>query len=320
MNLYSQKNNQEFASTEGQPSVVSKHSKKPSYLGYVDATGDFDNKQLQRSLWYVKHKLLLYRLFVGILIFSSIFFWIFSLWQWIDYVVFGIRAEQTLFVNLTSFPNYTVIHAHYSPQPLTILQTHAFQSGVDKYDAVAEVVNTNDRFIVEFDYVMVVDGTPLVRHHALLLPGEVRPLVEFGLERNNAPGSVGVNIENIAWHRVPSKEVPDTKSWQAERLNFVADKFELTPPDTIRGANAFGIHFNLINNSPYGYSEPEFIIGLVSGGELVGVLPLHLLSLASQEVRPIDVRSFSPNLTATDIKIFPLINVYDKGVYGEPPK
>ncbi len=317
LNIYNQNNH-----TDAEPTINNGKKitgKKPNYLSYVDALNEFNNKQLKRGLWLVHNKVLLYRLLVGGLIGAVIILWGFSLWRWGDYIIFGITNDQSLYNSLRNFPNYTNFHPHFAPEPLTILGTQLFQSGVDKYDAVAEVANPNERFFVEFDYIFVINGGAGKRHHAFLLPGETRPLAEFGTDQGSSSGNIVVTLENVRWRRISNKTVVNTKNWQEERLNFEIKNFVFNPPNPAAGVGAYSIQFNLINRSPYGYVEPELYVGLLSGGELVGVIPLRLRQLPALSEYAVDLRSFALNLNVSEIKIFPLINLYNNRVYLPPP-
>ena len=302
------------------PKPVAGPIKRPSFEKYVDPTGEFTSSELKYSFWYVKHRLLLYRLaFFGLILFSVIT-WVYSLYGWGNYLIFGYTADQKLTQQLASSVNYVGIHAHFAPQPLAVLKTYILPGGVEKYDALADVANLNQRWRLSFDYSFVLDGKETPPQHTSLLPGEKRPIAYFGIDGAGGPPlSSNLHIQNVAWQRVSNKTVPDVKSWQAERINFQTDKFVFTPMGSATGINANDIQFTLTNASAYGYVAPQFYVALLSGGDTVAVMPLAFDQFASLETKQVDIRNFVANLNATDVQIFPLIDIYSPDVYLPPP-
>ncbi len=317
LNVYTQNN----SSSPIKPGTDKKGatSKKPSFMAYQDPTGEFASKDLKRSLWLTEHAVSLHRLAVGLLGFVIVLTAGISLYGWIRFWLVDWPVDATVMQRLATFPDYDALHAHFAPQPLTVVNTQILPGGVEKYDAVAEVANLNPRWRVDADYFFMVDGVQTPVQHATLLAGEQRPLAFFGIAGTTPPGSVSLNLKNVQWQRVSPKTVPDPAAWQADRLQFIPDKFTFTAANTVGGASAHIISFTLANKSSYGYVKPKFYIALMSGESLTQLMPLELPDFASLEIKNIDMRSFVSNVSASDIKIFPLINVYDDSVYLPPP-
>lgn len=316
LNFYNQSNGNgdNFVSGNGKNGKV----KSSDINKYTDPTGEFGAKEFKRAVWYVKNKVLLHKIFISCLVGICAIFWLFSLWQWGDYLIFGIASDERLYNELAMPVDYTVIHSKYSPQPIQILGTDIFASGANKYDIVSELANPNEGFLVNFDYYFVVGAEKTKAQKGFLLPGENRPAAFRGFL--SYPPQAGLVIENLVWERISSHSVPKVKIWQDARLNFSASDFSFTKSFGTDGAAADIIKFKLTNNSAYGYKEPDFYVGLFQNGSMVGLLSLHLSDFKSLETRDIDTRNYASGLSATDIKIFPLINIYDESVYMEPPK
>ena len=120
-------------------------------------------------------------------------------------------------------------------------------------------------------------------------------------------------LENIVWRRVSLHRIVDTKAWADERLNFTTSDFSFTRAGGIPEApNAHAVRFKLTNQSAYSYAEPSFYVALLDGETMVGVLPLKLPEIKSLETKDVDLRSFAESLNVDGVKIFPLINIYDK--------
>ncbi len=291
--------------------------KKADFRTYIDPTGELDSKKLGWGIWYVEHRLTLYRVLLISLIALSAVFWLFSLWKWGNYLIFGLTADQRLGQELSRFNNYTLAQPHFAPAPISVISTQVLPGGKDKYDVVAEVINPNDHWLARFDYYFIVGSEKTPAQTSFLLPDEARLVGILGLSSAQAATLV---LENVAWTRISGHTVPNPKAWQADRLNFAVSDFGFNSLQTVEAPHANTITFSFTNNSPFNYVEPKFIAGLYQGDTLVGVLPLQLPVFNSLETKKIDLRSFVPNLGVDSLKVFPLINVYDQAVYLPPAK
>ena len=295
---------------------------KPSeahYSAYTDPSGEFTTGELTASLWYVRHKPLLYKISKFVLIILSIGLWGFSVWQGIGYVIYQLQGNHALEQSLTTFPDYAQISGQLAPQSLKITGAQAFQSGENKYDLVADITNPDNRFVVEFDYYFSVGENITPHEHAFLLPSEERPVASLGLM--STTGSFDppiIHLENIHWQRLDQIKYPNPRQFQNERLQFSISNLMFNRAEETAGLGAHQLTFTLTNNSAYSYRSADFYVGLYLQDSLVGVIPLHILDFRSQETRAVDVRSFAPNLSITDARVFPRINVYDPEVYLKP--
>ena len=289
--------------------------KKLDFSKYIDPTQEFTSQELKWSFWYVKHKALLYKVLVIILISIDALFILFGLWRWGSYLL-GRQDFQRLQASLSASVNYTGIHPRYSAQPIQAINTQIFSSRENKYDAVAELINPNNRFLAKFDYYFVIGGEKTPLQKTFLLPGESRQVAFLGI-KNEAGNAPVVGLENIKYERISAHKIADTNSWQSYRLNFQVSDFVFLKSLAQEGQNTDAIQFKLTNNSPYSYAAPDFYAALLQNGQMVGILPLHLDSINSLETKNIDLRNFASGLSATEIALYPIINVYDEGVYAQ---
>lgn len=314
LNIYNQQNpdrNNEPAPAAAPKKVHADFNK------YEDPSGEFSSSEFKRSLWYVKHKILLYKILVGFLIAWIVIFGGYALITFADYLIFGISSDTVLRQQLTSFPDYTSIQPKYLPIPLQVQGVNALAGGSNSFDLVAQVANPNKNFIVYFDYHFVAgsNNTPVQR--GFLLAGETKPIVYFGLQ-GDYPGDVNLVMENMSWKRLRAQEIKDPASFQAERLNFPVSNFSFVSQAASGGLGANVVKFDLKNDSAYGYRDGNFVVGLMNGGGLSAVMPLLLKDFKAGETRNIDLRNFVLNLPVDDVQLFSLIDTYDKGVYLAP--
>lgn len=293
---------------------------KANYQRYVDPTGEFDSKELKYSMWYVRHKVLLHRLLVAGLIGASTLLWGYSLLRWGEHFIFGLEQDTSMRDELARFHDYTVFHPVISARQPQIAGVSVFPGGVDKYDVIADVTNSNERFFVFFRYYFVVDGKSTPAQDGFLLPGENRPLAYLGLEGSISPRDATIVFEDFQWGRVSARQIPDVAAWQKNRLNFSVENFVFTPRNTEGGGDAHRVQFSVVNGSPYGYVEPQFYVALFGQDSLVGILPLRLDRLDSLEKKSVDLRSFVPSLAVDTVKLYPLINIYTSDAYLVPPR
>ncbi len=281
---------------------------------YEDPTKEFTSQELKWSFWYVKNKTILYKILLAILFIINAGLVLFNVWRWGDYLA-GLTDSQKVDQSLTASVNYMGIHDHFAAQPVQVLNTQIFSSRENKYDAVAELVNPNSRFVVWFNYYFVIDGVTTSLQKTFLLPGESRFVAKLGID-NGTGGAPAVVLENVKYERIPNHEIPDTVSYQTYRLNFQVSDFVFVKGLAQTGNNADALQFKLTNASPYSYVAPDFYVALLQNGQMVGILPLHLESINSLETKNIDLRNFVPNLNISEIAVYPIINVYDTSVYA----
>lgn len=312
MNLYTKQNNtpSELPVVGATPNLA-----KPNLGKYVDPTGEFSSKQFNYSLWYVRHRVGLYRFLITILAVIGAALWAYSLWQWGDYFIFGFASDVVLERQASQSVNYHPLEQHFAAVPLQILSTDIFPGGVDKYDAVSEVGNSNEHFLAHGTFYYIIDGEKTAPKPFFILPGETSLLAELGVKSSASPGSAELVIGTMLWERISAHQVTDPKSWQSARLNFSLDDFVFTPLVSAGGVKANVMTFDLINQSPFGYVAPHFYVGLYQQDVMVGVASLSMDALASLEIKKIDLRNFVNSLAVSSAKLFPLINVYDPAVY-----
>ena len=317
LNIYNPNQQQE---NQARPLPKKANAPKADFRRYDDVGGDFDNKELVVSLWWTRHKVLLYRVLVFVLLGINVLVWGATLGKWGIYI-YGIGDATSLELMVSRFSNYNNTNIHFSPAPIQSSAATLLPGGVNKYDVVAEVTNPNKNFTVTFGYRFMVGSTSTVPEEMTLLAGETNLAASLGIpEEMTTGGSVVLQMENIRWKRVDNHKIQDAVSWQNERLNFSINNSIFQNSQSADGLNVNRIAFNLKNESAYSYKQPSFLVGLYNAQTLVGVLPLQTGFFKSMEEKPIELRSFSTNLDVAEVKIFPQINVYDETVYLPPDK
>jgi len=315
-NIYTKNNNHNNVEENG---VMKNKVKKPDLNKYVDPTGEMSAGKFRFEIWLVKNKVTIYKTTVAVLVVFSILSWTFSLWKWVDYGVVGFWQDRDMQRSLAVFPNYTLWHNHFAPQPIAIVSAGTLSGSGKKIDVYAVLSNPNNRFAVTFDYYFVVNGAATPRNNTALLANEIRPVASLGFEGSSG-GGAEVILENFAWKRISNHNVTNVEDWQKSRLNFLISSSTIVSPGSDEGNAGTAIRFNLTNDSPYGYRNARFYVALQKGESLYALMPLELLDFQTNETRAVDVRSYSADLIGSDILVYPLINIYNRQEYLQPPQ
>ncbi len=314
LNVYNPNNHDGDKSTSVVKNGV---AKKINFTKYEDPTKEFTSEELKWSFWYIRHKALLYKILVITLMSIDGILILFGLWKWGSFLL-GWQDAQRVQASLSTAINFTGIHPRFSAQPIQAVNTRIFSSRENRYDAVAELINPNSRFLAKFSYYFVINGEKTPMQKTFLLPGESRFVASLGI-KDGAGTAPAIVLENVEYSRISAHEVPNTLGWQAYRLNFQVSDFTFLKSLAQEGSNTDAVQFKLTNGSPYSYVSVDFYIALLQNGEMVGILPLHLDSINSLETKNIDIRNFVSGLSISEIALYPIINVYDENVFLTPP-
>ena len=318
-NIFETKNPNKSVNDPSVADPADKLIKKPiNFSDYEDPSGEMGGREFRLALWYARNKVLLHRWTVVAIVVVNIIFWSVSAIGWLSYFVVGIDRDRLMATELASFYDYNLINSHFAPASLEVANPSALAGGVKLYDVFADVANPNRDFYVNFDYYFIVNGVPTPRQSSILLANDSRPVVYFGWSGQSFPAVGSIVIENVRWHRIDSHVIVDSASWQAERLNFSVDQFKFTSAYYNDLSSSGVINFDITNGSAYSYASLTFYVGLFQGNTLVGLKPLTLSALRSQETQSVDLRTFVDNLNLTGVKLFPIINIFNPTSFLSP--
>jgi len=295
-------------------------AKKPAkFEKYVDPTGEFTNKELRLSEWYLRHKILLGKIGTGLLIAWCVVTIGYSLWGWGAYLIFGWSQDRRMILQQSrELVNYRALQPLYGAQELEVDSVQIFRSGAQKFDAVAEVKNSNERWSARLRYHFVFgsEATPVAE--TVLLPQTTRPVAVFGYKSASYPQGAQFIIDEIIWRRINPHTLSDVAGYQSERLQFAAETFVFRPPEAASGVAVPRVTFDLVNQSAYSYWRPAFYVDLLNGFQRAGVLFLSVEQFRAGTKRSIDLRYFGDQLTVTEIRVHPVVDIYNDTVYMLP--
>ncbi|OGH71743.1 MAG: hypothetical protein A2921_00060 [Candidatus Magasanikbacteria bacterium RIFCSPLOWO2_01_FULL_43_20b] len=283
---------------------------------YTDPTGEFSNRELKLGVWYLKHKLLLQKIGLRLLIVWCVVTVGYSFGYWLYYFSYGYFQDQKMAGNLArEIPNHAVVNALFNAKDLQVGRIEVYNSVSELFDFTAQVKNPNSRNTARVTYKFVYNGGETALAQTMLLPMSERPIVYFGQKSDIYPTAPRLVIEKVEWKRVGAEEVPDIGAFLAERLNFTMENFVFTKASQITGTLNHQIEFDLFNDSAYGYWEPKFYVELIDGVQTVGTIYLVVPKFKAGEMRHIDLRSLVDTLDVSEVKIWPAFNPFDQAAY-----
>ncbi|MBI5728162.1 MAG: hypothetical protein HY984_00215 [Candidatus Magasanikbacteria bacterium] len=301
--------------------MFSVKKKSNQWSRYVDPTGELTTGELRAGEWYVRHKVLLARFGKAFLIFLAVVFWVYSLWGWAAYFFFGLTADTRMLERQTrELANYSALQSGYAAADIKISSVAVFESAPGRYDFVADMTNPNSRWLAHVRYQFLFQNGQTAEQESVLLPSANRPVVTFGTKLPDYPVGARLDIIGIIWQKISPHEVLDVRPYLATRLNFAVDKVVFVGSQEVGGAPVPSSRFELTNRSAYSYWSPTFYAELLQQGQRVGIQVFSLDRFRSGETRTVELRSFANNLAVTDIRIIPVIDVFDPAVFIAPGK
>ncbi|HOX60495.1 MAG TPA: hypothetical protein PLV72_00620 [Candidatus Magasanikbacteria bacterium] len=296
---------------------MNKKSGVAQFEKYEDPSGELPTWQFKLARWYIAHKLKMRRMVVWVLGVFCVVTIGYGIFGWGYYAVVGYyRDKAMLALQVEEASNFANVAQLTGARPLEIGVPTVYSSVTDKVDFITLVRNPNSRWVadVEFKYVFADGETPAV--HAFVLPGVEMPLSYFGHTVVGAyPSIVDLKIINVSWKKVNAHLVPDVTAFGGVHANFLVEDFAFTQAGTVSESPTNRIQFILHNNSPYSYWEGRFYVELLSGGTPVGVFYVSVNNFRANERRVIDVRSLSNGLYGDDVRVVPLMNIFDPSEY-----
>jgi len=291
--------------------------KQPTKLSrYVDPTGEFTNRTLKMSEWYVRHKILLRRILISILSLWSVATIGTGLFVFGDYLIFGYADREAMIEDMSqSYINFTQMKAFYRPKELAVKTPVSLPGTEGRYNFVVEVANPNDRWIAEVLYSFSYGNGKTENAVASIFPMQEIPLVILGHEESVRPKNIRFTLDSITWRRIDPHEIFDPVNFIEQRFQFEVDSFEFVPADYNRGIVSHVVSFDLTNNSLYSYWEPSFYVLFINHGQLIGIDKIIVEQFRAGEVREIKINSTADQLRVTEVEVVPSIDLFDKTVY-----
>lgn len=285
---------------------------------YEDVSGEFSNRQLKVAEWYIRHKLQLGHLLIGILLGWSVLSVGLSLFYWVYYFTYGYFQDQKMMAEqIKGVSNYTALQPMYSARPLQFQGAETFPSATDRYDFVARVINPNERWIANLTYRFVYGGGATPPATTPILPRSERPVIYFGQTVIGFPAGARLEVIKIDWSKVNPHKVDNVEAMVAERINFKLEDFQFSSFNKFSGTNE-SVKLKFYNDTPFTYWQVDFYVELFSGGQTIGFMYVPVSKFKTQELRSIEAKLPTEGLSVEDVRAYPVVDVFDRRSYILP--
>lgn len=283
---------------------------------YQDPTGEFSNRELAVSSWYVRHKLLLERVTVVVLIVWSATTIGYSLFRWGEYLIVGYTEDQRLFAELAR-PLVSIDRARFAPQDIQIQGVNIFESASERYDFVARVRNPNPQWLAYLRYHFTYGHGQTPTEQTVLLPQDDRPIIFFGHKETQSPQSARLVIEGVEWQRLDPHRFPKPRAFIDPRLQFLVTEVQFEPGN-ISGLSTDRVQFVVTNESAYSYWDATLYAEFLDRGTPIGYAYVSLPNFRMGDTRSVDLRLFANRGTIGDVIVYPVMNVFNPSIYQGP--
>jgi hypothetical protein len=269
------------------------------------------------SLWWVTHRALLVRIGYGLLIALDAGLLLFAIWHLADAFAFSYEREQRTVYEMvargqTDLNAYTRGNA---AGDLELSEARVLSIGSGRYDLYATVLNPNNDWWAEFEYVFGSGGEEIARGTGFVLPGEKKPVVSLALEAEKPFSIAEFSIVGVKWHRVDHHVVSDYQIWSQDRLDLVVEGARFTTDMKLDGETFGRFSFSVTNKTAFSYYDPVFYLILKRGSSVVGVSRTTLQELESEEEAVVNVNWFGTLPSVSDVEVIPEVNIFDLDVY-----
>lgn len=272
---------------------------------------EISNAKLTFALWYVRHKVLFFRILIGLLIGLSVIFYSYTVFKIFEFVYYRRGETEQVIQNIsTSSADFSFIHTRLQPQAPEILSIKTVSEDATQSDIVVEVRNPNANFVIKkLSYALVFGNVALAEGNTFIWPDTRKLIFIFNVPARSAREAPEFIIRDISWKR----ESHFSEVLQKRENFLISDpSYETVSQDT--GTTAV-VSFSVSNQTIYNFYDPGFYVVLFDGAEIVGsgyVSTHKLYSLGKADFR---ANFINPPFSVTSVKIISEVNILDDNAY-----
>jgi hypothetical protein len=267
----------------------------------------FYNQQIGAAYWYVTHKQMIKMIISIVLLTVLIFLFAINLYLLIfNLGIYG-RGYNLFLKNLTIMSeDYLNFRQTKLPLPITIVSVNTLPN-VNNFDIVAEIANPNTVWYATFNYQFQLGDILTEPRPGYILPGESKRLIGLNVEMGNSVSDLV--FTDLKW----SKEI-NYPALESEKFDFEVKNITLIPPSQLGLSDKVQISrvkFDLVNNSPFNYSNVGLQIFLLNQGQSVAVNQIYSGSIKTGETKSYQVDFFQNLPKVSEVSIIPEVNILD---------
>lgn len=281
----------------------------------------FEQQEQQRTLllkisyWYVTKKVLLRRIFIGVLIGIAAIFWLYTIWGILDLYAISYSRNKAMLEELVSNRVRTQewIAAH-APRQIETETVRVFSTD-GEYDFLTRIGNSSPYYWAEIDYTITFSGNGTEERKIFILPNQEKWLAYLGYEADSRPANPKLQINNVSWHLIDAHDVPNYESWLMEHMNINITDVEYTTEVVLEKDVVAKTKFKAQNLSAYGYWNIGFYVVAYRGATPAAVNYVSLSQFRTGETRPVEVSWFDSLGQVSKMEIEPEVNLFDEENY-----
>jgi len=266
-------------------------------------------KKMNFGLWLSENRKRIAKVVTVILIILCVFFFVYSSYNFIIYLITGDPSKQMAIDNFTNSPRKVADDLKVSP-------INIFRSG-ERFDLTVKISNPNVKFKAEFNYCFNRGVEKVFCGSDFILPSDDKYLSSLGQELDATATNLSFQITDVFWQRVNAHQIPDWSAFSAGRLDLAIFDITWQPASSANNdpVSLNSLEFKIKNQTPFSYYEVPLNILALSGSELAGVNRYVLIDFLSGEERTVKM-IWTGNLRfANRIEIKPDLNILDNDVY-----
>jgi len=243
---------------------------------------------------------------------------LFIVWNVFDAFLLSASQEEEAVAQMVAYgPSETHAFAvGQQAEDLQLSSARVLSLGDGRYDFYAEVVNPNDRWWAEVDYIFT-SGNVTGEGTGFVLPSDRAPLVIFSVSSSIPLTSAMIQLKQVTWHRLDAHTVPVYEVWKQDRFRLAITDISFDPSFELSGKKIGRMTFTLTNEGPYGFYEVPLYFLLSRGGNVVGVNRTEVSTLDVGETKQMTVNWFGAVPSVSTYEVIPQINLFDPEVYQE---
>jgi len=282
---------------------------------YEDLEGMTLNK-MKFGLWLSLNRKRIWKMTIIILIIASALMFIYSIYNYSYYLLYGRQADKELINELTA--NQVDLGAYRdanSPADLIIGSVSTF-SVQGKYDFFVPLSNSNPKHTATFNYCLQnEDGSDVYCDQTFVLPESDKNIIIVGRDLSVKPQNPKFVVSGLFWQRLNTHNIPDWQQYQNEHLNLQISNLKYIAPESTSKVPFHTLSFTATNFSPYHFARLPLDIILYNGDSVSGVNIYNLDNFLSGEERELSFSWLAAGERVSRVEIVPDVNLLDSGVY-----
>lgn len=276
-------------------------------------------RKYRLSVWWVEHRTQLKSLLIGACFVVEGVVLTAVVWTYVDTLLIGGEAERVSVVRMAvagrELHEYTTATA---AEDLTFSAVSVLPTTAGVYDMAVTVTNPNDDWWAEGTYVFRAGDLKTEEQKVFILPSQVRPVFALNTPSASAPRGATVEWTSLVWHRVDKHVTGPYTAFAQDHLAFsIVDP--VFTDITVEEKSLGRVSFTVQNNTAFSYYDVQFAIVLRRAGAIVGVNTTTISSVMAGQSQQVEVNWFGPLPTASEVLVYPLVNIFDDRVYQTIP-